>query len=233
MDFLRKALLALVPAAMLVLAPAAVPAAVAAPANWLKTVRATSAGGYLVGNPAAPVKVIEYFSLTCGHCRHFAEEGLPSLKADYVAKGKVSLELRNFVLNPYDMAASLLMRCAVPARAVALYEAVYAEQEAVFAGARNIDKAASDRIMAAPLDQRAAMLAREAGIARWFAGKGVAADKADRCLLDKSAQQRLADERDAGAKQYEIKGTPGFVVNGKTVDGNSWEALERAIKAAL
>lgn len=210
----------------------AVPAA-AAPVAWAKQVVATPAGGYLIGNPKAKVKVIEYFSLTCSHCRHFAEEGLPALERDYIAKGNVSLELRNFVLNPFDMAASLLMRCAPPAKAASLFHAAFAEQDKLFDGASKIGQEQATRIMAVALDKRAAALSREAGITRWFVAKGVPAPQAEKCLLDPAGQQRIVKLRDEGTEKFEIQGTPGFVVNGKTVEGADWNALEGAIKAAL
>ena len=82
-------------------ANAAEPADVAAPEGqrWSEVVRRTQAGGYLMGNPQAPVKVIEYASLTCNHCAHFAAEGEGPLKADYVDSGRVSFEFRNYTLE--------------------------------------------------------------------------------------------------------------------------------------
>src|SRR5690606_23899664 len=37
-----------------------------------------------LGNADAPVTIVEYFSLGCIHCKHFHEEILPQLKADYI-----------------------------------------------------------------------------------------------------------------------------------------------------
>ena len=56
-------------------------AAIPAPngGDWTKTVTETPAGGYVMGNPEAPVKVVEYASLTCNHCAACAECGFPAL----------------------------------------------------------------------------------------------------------------------------------------------------------
>lgn len=207
--------------------------ALAGKADWTRTIAATPEGGYRVGNPKAPVKVIEFFSLTCSHCRHFVEVGLPPLKSNYIAGGKVSLEFRNFVLNGPDIAASLLMRCTSPAKAVGMLEAVYADQDGVFAGATALSSEATERIEAVPSEKRPAAYAREGGIDRWFMAHGLKPSRANACLADKAGQARLMALRDRGVKENKIEGTPGFVVNGKTVDGPRWEDLEPAIKDAL
>ncbi len=235
MIFLKRLVFLLACLAMPLTAASAAAAAASKskPVDWARTVQATPAGGYLIGNPKAPIKVIEYFSLTCPHCRHFVEEGLPVLKKGEIARGRVSLELRNFVLNPYDMSASLLMRCtASPAQAARLYDGVFAQQDAVFGGAQALGQDAIERVKAAPEASRMAVLAREAKIDRWFVAHGVPAAKAAKCLADPAGVDRLVAMRDAGVRQYEIKGTPGFIVNGKLVDGADWASLDAAIKAA-
>lgn len=218
--------------AIVILLSTMAPAA-ARPVNWVATVAATPGGGYRIGNPAAPVRIIEYFSLTCSHCRHFAQTGMAPLKARYVAQGKVSIELRNFILNGPDLAASLLMRCAPPARAVALYGQVYAQQEKVFEGLQRLAPDAQARIQATPEAQRAAVLAQEGGILGWFVTQGVPAARGAACLADPKGTEQLLALRAEGIKVDEVQGTPAFVVNGKRVDGGTWEELEPAIKAAL
>jgi len=201
--------------------------------DWTRTVAATPAGGYLIGNPTAPVKVIEYFSLTCPHCRHFAETGMAPLRSVYIAKGKVSVELRNFVLNGPDMSASVLMRCGSPAQAVHLYDAVYADQEKLFAGAAALSAEAIERINATPTDGKAAVFAREAGIDKWFVAHGLSARQTNACLADKKRQQKLVDLRTEAVDKLNVQGTPTFIVNGTAVNGTQWDDLEPAIKAAL
>jgi len=201
--------------------------------DWTRTVKATEAGGYLIGNPAAPVKVIEYFSLTCPHCRHFAETGMAPLRTGYIAKGKVSLELRNFVLNAPDLVASVLMRCGSPAQAVHLFEAVYANQEKLFGGVYTMGKDAADRVNAAPIEHRGAALARESGIDSWFAANGLSPKQATTCLADPKREQALVDMRRQAVSDNKVQGTPSFFVNGEKVEGTGWDDLEPAITKAL
>lgn len=206
--------------------------ATAKPRNWATVVSATSGGGYLVGNPKAPVKVIEYFSLTCPHCRHFVETGLPPLKANYIARGRVSLELRNFVLNAPDMTAALLVHCTAPAKAAQLTEQIFADQQGLFDPVFKMSADAQARIQAVPDGQKASVLARETGIDKWFIARGLAPKTVAACLADPAGQERLLAIRAEGVKSYEVPGTPSFVVNGKRIEGVTWDVLETAIKAA-
>lgn len=208
-------------------------AAPALSADWTRTIAVTPEGGYRIGNPRAAVKVIEYFSLTCPHCRAFVQNDLPTLKTNYVAKGRVSLELRNFFLNGPDLAASILMRCARPVQAVRLYDAVFADQEALFFKQQPLAPEAIDRIRNAPDEKRALQFAQESGITRWFAARGVSAPLAATCLTDKKGEEKLLAMRKQAVELYDVQGTPSFVVNGRKIDGGSWAELEPAIQKAL
>src|SRR3546814_1043579 len=55
--------------------------------DWTKVVVATTEGGVRMGNPDAPVKLIEFASFTCPHCREFNEAAADVLKSKYVASG--------------------------------------------------------------------------------------------------------------------------------------------------
>ena len=74
----------------------------------------TPEGGFRMGNPAAPIKLIEYGSLACPHCRHFAETGYKPLLQNYVRTGRVSYEFRNLLISGPDISVSLLARCFGP-----------------------------------------------------------------------------------------------------------------------
>src|SRR5215218_2992636 len=120
----------------LLLAAALIPSAVAAKPvakatathDWSATVAATPQGGFRMGNPAAKVKLIEYGSLTCSHCREFDEMGVPALVDKYVKSGKVSWEFRNYVRDPWDLTASLISRCNGAKTFFPLERALYADQ---------------------------------------------------------------------------------------------------------
>jgi protein-disulfide isomerase len=51
--------------------------------------------GIYLGNPAAPVRVVEFADLQCPFCREYSLQVLPRLIQDYVRSGKVRMEFRN------------------------------------------------------------------------------------------------------------------------------------------
>lgn len=64
------------------------------------------------GDPDAPVRMIEYASMTCGHCRNFHDQTYPTLKSEYIETGKVYFILREFPLDNVATAVAMLARCA-------------------------------------------------------------------------------------------------------------------------
>mgnify|MGYP006198293023 CR=1 FL=1 len=103
---------------------------IAAPnGDWTEVVTQTEAGGYLMGNPDAPVKLVEYASLTCPACANFSTTATEKLRNEYVKSGQVSWEFRNFVLNPIDLGVSMLVRCQGAAPFFRSIEQLYATQE--------------------------------------------------------------------------------------------------------
>ena len=51
--------------------------------------------GIYLGNPAAPVRVVEFADLQCPFCREYSLNVLPQLVQAYVRSGKVRMEFRN------------------------------------------------------------------------------------------------------------------------------------------
>ena len=96
--------------ALVLIGSAALATAPAKPA-WLLTFTVSPVGGHIIGNPAAPTKLVEYASYTCGHCGAFETNEAPMLKSQYVANGKVSFEIRNLVRDEIDLTAAMLARC--------------------------------------------------------------------------------------------------------------------------
>ena len=91
-------------------APAAPVAAVAAPAgqDWTQIVSKTADGGYVMGNPNAAIKLVEYGSRTCPTCGAFGQTGMKPLEEKYVKSGKVSYEFRDFLVHAPDLGVAAL-----------------------------------------------------------------------------------------------------------------------------
>lgn len=216
---------------ILSLALAASPAMlVAAPsANWAGRVVATPIGGHLMGNPAAPTKLVEYVSYTCSHCAHFVGEASEPLKNDYVKSGKVSVEVRNAVRDRYDLTAALLARCGGPARFMGNHEALFANQSAW------MDKVIPyDRDAQKPADQVAAMkdIGQKTGLYALMNKRGFPNARLDACLADKLSMKQVLAMTDEAWKKLQISGTPAFVINGTKVDGSTWDIVRAALPPA-
>lgn len=211
----------------------AMPAAATAATDWRKTVAATADGGIAIGNPKARVTLVEYGSLTCPHCRDFARDGEPVLLANYVRSGKVRFEFRNFVLNGYDLAATLIARCGGPQRFQSAKSRIFAEQSKWIA---RIQGTAPDRIRAVqslPANRQLAAMADIAGLKPLGVASGIPAARIDQCLADSAAAERLAAFTRKASAEQGVEGTPTFFLNGKRVDAHDWASLEPLIKAAL
>lgn len=230
---MRTAAIALALTAAFVTTPA-VPATVrkAAPADWTRTVVATPAGGFRMGNPAARVRLIEYGSLACPHCRRFEETGYKPLLQSYVRTGRVSYEFRSFLLNGPDISISLLAHCAGPAKFFPMSEVVFATQpqwEQKLAEMSDADKAA---LKSMTDQQRVVSFARIANFGPIAQRFGLSSARARQCLADPKGLERLLDMTKS-ALDNGVHATPTFFINGKVADAGTWEELEPQLKAAL
>lgn len=207
----------------------------AAPAkarDWARVVTMTPEGGFMMGNPAARVKLVEYGSLACPHCRHFEETGYKPLVQDYVRTGEVSYEFRNLLLDGPDISVSLLTRCAGAAKFFPMSEMVYATQpqwEDRLIKMSDADKAAIDKMTD---EQRIVRFAEIGGMPAIASKFGLNAGRARQCLTDKNGLDRLLAITKA-ANDNGIHQTPTFIVNGQVSGSTLWEQLEPELKKAL
>lgn len=194
----------------------------AAKHDWSHTFWVTSDGGFVMGNPNAKVAIVEYGSLTCSHCRHFAQTAMKPLLARYVRSGKASYEYRSLTLNSIDVAATLVARCDGPMHFFPIAEELYATQP-VWVG--KITDADTDKLNALPPDQMMIGVADAAGLIPIAASHGIPPAKAEACLKSKAAADQLA-RMGQSAQDRGVQGTPTFFVNGKQVPAYDWETLE-------
>jgi protein-disulfide isomerase len=205
----------------------------AAPAarDWSRTVVATPEGGFRMGNPAARVRVVEYGSLACPHCRHFEETGYQPLVQKYVRTGRVSYEFRNLIINAPDISVSLLARCAGPAQFFRMSAVAYATQPQWFAKLKAMPAAQKAELEKMTDAQRIVRLAVVAGFPQLAARFGVTPARARQCLADPAGLKRLLGMADA-ANNAGVNQTPTFFVNGAKTDAAEWGDLEPLIRKA-
>jgi protein-disulfide isomerase len=201
--------------------------------NWVETTSETADFGMLMGNPDAPVKLIEYGALSCPHCANFSKTSRDALKA-YVAKGTVSYEFRTFLIHPQDVPASLLARCNGAGPFFAISEQLFDTQDDWLMKRSQTITAAEQQSWSkmSPNDVAAAMGAK-LGLIEFVQQRGVGAEKAQACLADKGGVTKLETIAKVAQDKFQIQATPTFIINGQTVkDTNNWEQLEPALKAA-
>lgn len=197
--------------------------------DWTRNVVQTPEGGFRVGNPAARMKVVEYFSLTCPHCAEFAHASGPRLIPNYVRSGRVSIEYRNYVLNGMDLAAAMLSRCAAPGDYVALNHALLASQEQWMNRLGSLNAAQRQQLeAAAPLDRMQRVVAF-GGLDAIATRHGMSALQIQACLSNQAGLDRVLAMRDA-ADRAGITGTPTFMINGRQVETNIWAGIEPLLR---
>lgn len=86
-------------------------------------------GDNALGDPAAPVMVVEYASLTCNHCGNFHRTTFAALKEKYIDTGKVYFVLREFPLDPLALAAAMIARCGPEDDYFEIVDTMFTEQE--------------------------------------------------------------------------------------------------------
>ncbi|MFN3536545.1 MAG: DsbA family protein [Brevundimonas sp.] len=173
-------------------------------------VPAVTAEDRILGDPDAPVTVIEYASFTCGHCANWHEQVFPALKARFIDTGQVRFVHRDLPTAPRELAqtAALVARCATAEQFPAVVNALMSGQEAMY------ESRDADAWLLGAVE------AGEMGV-----------EQLQACLNDPEAGARLAASVQ-GARDAGVAGTPTFFVNGQPVDGDL-DNLEAAIATLI
>jgi len=150
----------------------------------------------VLGNPNAPITIVEYASMTCPHCAHFANDVLPEIKKEWIDTGKVKLVLRDFPLDEPALRAAMIARCAPPERYYAFTDTFFASQEK----------------WAATKEYRDAL-------ARLAKFGGMGKDEFDACLKNTALENRIVEQRLVASKELDVNSTPTFFVNGSKFTG--------------
>lgn len=152
-------------------------------------------GDQTMGPDNAPVTVIEYASLTCSHCAHFAETTFPKLKEKYIDTGKVRFIFREFPFDPVAAGAFMLARCAPKDKYFPLIDLLFANQQ--------------HWAVEKPLQPLL-------GIAKQV---GFTEDSFKACLANQKVLDGIEWVRNRAADKFKVDATPTFFVNGQKVSG--------------
>lgn len=155
-----------------------------------------SAADYVLGSPDAPVTIVEYASLTCGHCATFHNNILPDLKKKYIDTGKAKLVFRDFPLDRDAALAAMVAECSGRDRYFATLEVLFRAQ-GVWSGP---GKDAVGEIK---------KLVRIGGMSE---------AQVDACVSDAKLFDAILAERQVGEK-LGVESTPTLIINGQRYPG--------------
>ena len=209
-------------------------AAASAPAGqkWEDVVAKTDEG-YRMGNPDAPVKLVEYGARLCPACKAFATTGFDPLIKNYVSTGKVSFEFRDFLIHgPGELGLAVLGRCGDPSAFFPILEQTYANQDALNAKMMAIPPAQLQALQGKPPVQIVTAWTELIGGIDFMKQRGMPEAKARTCLADQKAMDALTDVTQKRGGDGTVSGTPTLIVNGTKIDGISWDEVEKALKNA-
>jgi protein-disulfide isomerase len=151
------------------------------------------------GSPDAPQTVIEYFSMTCGHCAQFHRDVWPRVKAELVDTGKVRMVWRDYPLDQLAVAAHAIARALPPERYEAFIGALLASQDR-WAFARGADSLGE--------------IAKIAAIA------GLSRAQVEAAATDQTLQRAVLENRLQGEREHRVNSTPTFVFGSRTQPGS-------------
>lgn len=210
-------------------APSGAPIAkIAPPAGkvWSDVTAVTEEGGYRMGNPDAPIKLVEYGALSCSHCAEFSEKSAAEMRSNFVDSGRVSYELRFIMNNALDVPANLLTTCGAPEAVLPLADQFWAWQKTMFENIQAAGDAKLNAVGQLPREQQFAAMAQVTGMDQFFAARGIAREQGAACLADVAKAERVVKASGDYATKYKVEGTPTFYVNGAKLDMNTWEAVK-------
>ena len=164
------------------------------------------------GNINAKVKIIVYESLTCSHCADFHKNVYPKLKDEFLDKGLVSIEFKNFPLDIAALNASKLAHCKNDGKANVLHF-LYLNQEEWIQG-NTIEK----------LNSNLKDIIKKQNFSINF----------ESCIADKNIEDHILEDRIEGVKKFKINATPTIIINDKKFEKalnfkNLKKALEKLI----
>ncbi len=154
---------------------------------------------FFIGDEDAPVTIIEYASMSCSHCADFHNDTLDELKKEYIDTGKVKFVFRDFPFNYPALAGSMMMRCVPNDVRYDYMNALYKLQKNWVVRDNTKTKSELYKIM-------------QSG--------GMLQDEFDACLSDQNMENDILEGVMNAQREFNIRSTPTFIINGIIYSGN-------------
>ena len=175
-----------------------------------------------LGDPKAPIKIIEYASMTCPHCAYFDSAIFPQLKANYIDTGKVFYTFREYPLDGIALRASMVARCVGPDRFFSFVHGLFHTQ-IVWANPETWNN--QDLTVEQKFNALADIAKEQAGMSR---------EDFDACIKNESLMQQVTEQAKRGQDEYKVSGTPAVYINGDSfAEIGSYESLDARLKELL
>ena len=164
------------------------------------------------GDVDAKVKLIVFESLTCSHCADFHKNVYPSLKTDFIDKGLILIEFRNFPLDMAAFNASKIAHCKNDGNSEILHH-LYKNQSSWVRGSTIED-----------LNKNLKKVIQESNFELDF----------DKCIANSKIEDFILEDRINGAKNYKIEATPTLIINGEKFENTSnYKKLKKYIEKLI
>lgn len=213
-------------------ATAPAPSRTVASGGWLNRIDVTDNLSHRIGNPDAPVKLVEYVSYTCPHCAHYQQESDPALRKNLIPKGRVSVTVTNFLRNPIDLTVAMLANCGDPKRFFVRNNAFFATQDAWMAKAEASSRDQQERWYQGSMPDRMRAIAGDLGLYQTMQGWGISRSQVDTCFASQPTLDKIKLQQQE-VQRLGFTGTPSFAINGEAIDGHDWASVAKAIDARL
>ena len=164
-----------------------------------------------IGTEEANIEIIEFASLTCGHCAKFHNEVFPKIKKEFIDTGKVSFIYQDFPLDKFALKASVIARCSGEKKFFSFLKVLYSKQK--------------DWTRTEDPFRSLLKIAKLGGLKN---------EEIKVCVGNKSIEDGILKQRLNASKKFDIKATPTLYINGEKYEGDlTFEALKLKINTLL
>ncbi len=164
-----------------------------------------------IGQETAKIQMIEFASLTCGHCARFHNEVFPKIQSEFIDTGKILFEYKDFPLDKFALKASIIARCSGNDKFFSFLKVLYSKQK--------------DWTRTQDPFKSLLKIAKLGGLKN---------DEIKVCVGNKSIEDGILKQRLSSSKKYDIKATPTIYFNGEKYNGDlTYEALKLKIDSLL
>jgi len=164
------------------------------------------------GNVDAKIHLIIYESLTCSHCANFHNNVYPDLKKDFIEKGLVKIEFRNFPLDMAALNASKIAHCRNDGNSEILH-LLFKNQKSWVKGS-TIEE----------FNSHLKKIVDTNNLGLNF----------EKCIKNKNVEDHILEDRVQGVKKFKIEATPTLIINNKKFDKPlNYKNLKKTLKKMI